>query len=81
MKFRVYGEFCSFASTSPCQHWTPWDLPIRLATFCAEEGIDCVDLSEPMRQAAAASRLLYAPEDSHWNVGGHAFVADQVHAV
>ena len=81
MKFRVYGEFCSFAPESPCQQWTPWNLPARFRAFCVEDGIDCVDLSEPMQQAAAAGRLLYAPEDSHWNADGHAFVAQQVQAV
>ena len=81
MKFRVYGEFCSFASESPYQHWEPWDLPTRFSTFCSEEGIDCVDLSVPMRNAAASGQLLYAPEDSHWNREGHEFVAEQIQAV
>ena len=81
MKFRVYGEFCSFAPESPCRRWKPWNLPTRFTAFCSEEDIDCVDLSEPMRDAAASGRLLYAPEDSHWNREGHAFVAQQVQAV
>jgi hypothetical protein len=81
MKFRVYGELCSFDPDSPCRRWTPWDLPSRFLTFCAEEGLHCVDLSEPMHAAAAAGRLLYAQEDSHWNPEGHAFVARQVQAV
>jgi hypothetical protein len=81
MKFRVYGEFCVFASDSPCREWEPWELPTRFAGFCEEEGFDCVDLSEPMRQAAAAGQLLYAPEDTHWNEAGHVFVAEQVKAV
>ena len=78
MKFRVYSTWCSFAADSPCHQWTPWDLPTRFAAFCAEEDLECVDLSVPMGTAAAAGQLLYAPEDSHWNVAGHAFVADQV---
>ena len=81
MKFRVYGEFCSFASDSPCRRWTPWNLPAKFASFCAEEGLECLDLSTPMRDAAGAGRLLYAPEDSHWNADGHAFVADQLRSV
>jgi hypothetical protein len=31
-----------------------------------------------MRAAAPEGRLLYAPEDSHWNAAGHRFVAEQV---
>jgi|MDTC01.1.fsa_nt_gb hypothetical protein len=81
MKFRVYGELCSFAADSPCRSWAPWDLSTRFEAFCAEAGIDCVDLSNSIRDAAAAGRLLYAPEDSHWNADGHAFVAEQVHAL
>ncbi len=81
MKFRVYGEFCTFASDSPCRHWQPWALPTRFAALCAAEDFDCVDLSGPMRDAAEAGQLLYAPEDSHWNAAGHAFVAEQVLAV
>jgi len=81
MKFRVYGEFCTFDPESPCRGWEPWDLSTRFAAFCAEAGIDCVDLSEPMRQAAATGQLLYAPEDTHWNAAGHVFVAEQVRAV
>lgn len=81
IKFRVYGEFCTFARNSPCRHWQPWALPTRFAALCAAEDLDCVDLSEPMRDAAEAGQLLYAAEDSHWNPAGHAFVAEQVLAV
>lgn len=78
MKFRVYGELCQFPPHSPCVEWCPWNLSEQFLQFCAEEGIDCVDLVKPMRQAAAADEVLYAPEDSHWNKEGHEFVARQV---
>ena len=81
MKFRVYGEFCSFAPDSPCRLWKPWNLPARFAAFCADERLEYLDLSEPMRDAAGAGRLLYAPEASHWNADGHAFVAGQLLSV
>ena len=80
MKFRVYGDWCEFSPDSPCRAWRPWALPEAFADTCVEAGLDCVDLTTPMRQAAAAGRLLYAPEDSHWNEAGHAFVAEQVEA-
>jgi hypothetical protein len=78
MKFRVYGDYCSFPPYSPCAEWAPWNLADRFAAFCAAAGIDFVDLTHPMRAAAANGRLLYAPEDSHWNAAGHRFVAEQV---
>ena len=81
IKFRVYGEFCAFPAGSPCPGWHPWDLETRFAAFCREAGIEFVSLTEPMRGAAAAGDLLYAPEDSHWNAAGHAFVAEQVAAL
>lgn len=81
MKFRVYGGFCTFASDSPCRRWQPWELPTRFSALCAQEDLDCVDLSGPMRGAAEAGQLLYAPDDSHWNAAGHAFVAEHVLAV
>ncbi len=80
MKFRVYGDFCTYPAGSPCAGWRPWDLEARFAAFCREAGIAFVSLTEPMRRAAAAGDVAYAPEDSHWNAAGHAFVARQVSA-
>ena len=81
MKFRIYGGHCTFAPESPCRRWQPWDLSDRFNTFCADEGLHCVDLSPLMQAEAAAGRLLYAAEDSHWNEAGHQFVATQVEAL
>jgi SGNH hydrolase-like domain, acetyltransferase AlgX len=75
-KFRVYGDYCRFPPGSPCLSWRPWRLRADVAAFCRNEGIDLLDLTEPMRAAAAAGRLLYAAEDSHWSPDGHRFVAD-----
>ena len=80
MKFRVYGDYCSYPPHSPCAEWQPWDLADRFVDFCRESGLECVDLTVPMRNAAAAGKVLYAPEDSHWNAAGHRFVAELVRA-
>jgi hypothetical protein len=80
IKFRVYGDLCTFPAGSPCPNWHPWDLETRFAAFCHEAGIRFVSLTEPMRRAASAGDVLYAPEDSHWNAAGHAFVAKQLAA-
>ena len=74
-KFRVYADFCRFPPGSPCLSWHPWRLPEEFAQFCRERGIASFDLTDAMRQAAASGKLLYVPEDSHWSVEGHRFVA------
>jgi hypothetical protein len=80
IKFRVYGDLCMYPLGSRCPRWQPWDLEARLAAFCKEAGIQFVSLTAPMREAASVGEVLYAPEDSHWNAAGHAFVAKQVAA-
>ena len=81
MKFRVYGDYCTYPPHSPCTEWGPWDLAERFVDFCRESGLECMDLTVPMRRAAAAAgKVLYAPGDSHWNPAGHRFVAELVRA-
>jgi hypothetical protein len=78
IKFRVYGDLCAFPPSSPCARWHPWDLETRFASFCRDANIEFVSLTVSMRQEAGTGRLLYLPEDSHWNAEGHAFVARRV---
>jgi hypothetical protein len=80
MKFRVYGDLCTFPANSPCRTWHPWDLEEQVRAICARVGIDYVSLTEEMRRAATSGALLYSPTDSHWNANGQAFVANQVAA-
>lgn len=75
-KFRVYGSRCDFPEGSPCGAWRLWDVEARFQAFCAREGLRLLDLTAPMREAAAKGKILYAPEDSHWNAEGHSFVAE-----
>ena len=75
-KFRVYAERCDFPDGSPCASWRLWDLQARFQRLCARDGLALLDLTGPMRAAAATGTLLYAPEDSHWNAQGHRFVAE-----
>ncbi len=78
IKFRVYGDRCTYPAGSQCPLWHPWNLEAAFAAFCRESGIEFLVLTEPMRRAAASGRVLYAPEDSHWNAEGHRFVAELV---
>jgi lysophospholipase L1-like esterase len=75
-KLRVLGPYCEFPRGGPCRDWKGWDLDARFRGFCEAEGLRLLDLSGPMHAAAAAGRLLYAAEDTHWNASGHRFVAE-----
>ncbi len=78
MKFRVYGDFCKYPPGSLCREWKPWKLADHFREFCKRESQPFVDLTEPMKAQAAAGKLLYAPEDSHWGIEGQKFVANSV---
>jgi acetyltransferase AlgX (SGNH hydrolase-like protein) len=77
-KFRVYGETCEFPAGSACKKWKPWKLEGLFREFCESEKIAFIDLTGPLKEAARAGKLLYAPADTHWNPAGHAFVAQVV---
>jgi hypothetical protein len=79
-KFRVYREHCEFSARSPCRSWRLTDLPQRVAEACAREGIAFLDLSGPFREQAAAGRLLYVPQDTHWDREAHDEVAALIEA-
>lgn len=59
------------------------DLPNRrIQAFCQEQGLQCLDPLEALREAHAQSgRSLYLPlGDMHWNAAGHQAVAEALHA-
>jgi hypothetical protein len=78
IKFRVYGDLCTYPAGSPCVRWKPWTLEAQFAAFSRAAGIEFLSLTEPMQRAAAAGHVVYAPEDSHWSAEGHRFVAEQL---
>lgn len=52
------------------------DLPQRsLATYCAERGLQCLDLLPAFREASRAGHSLYAFRDTHYNDAGNALAA------
>jgi hypothetical protein len=78
IKFRVYGDLCTYPTGSRCVGWKPWNLEAQFAAFSRSAGIEFLSLTEPMHRAAAAGQVLYAPEDSHWSAAGHRFVAAEI---
>ena len=78
IKFRVYGDLCTYPAGSPCVRWKPWDLEAQFAAFCRAAGIEFLSLTEPMHRVASAGNVLYAPEDSHWSAEGQRLVAGEI---
>lgn len=46
----------------------------RLTKFCQESGIDLIDPTDALRQAAEKNRYLYFPWNGHWTPAGHEIV-------
>jgi len=69
VKFRVYEGRC-VESGEIVAGWASNDLPERMRSFAETEGIDFLDLTPPLRAAAAKGRLLYFQDDGHWNAAG-----------
>ncbi|MCP5117488.1 MAG: hypothetical protein GY953_42235, partial [bacterium] len=54
------------------------DLPNRrLASYCRDTGIACLDLLEPLRRAEADGAT-YKPQDTHWNRRGNRVAAREI---
>ncbi len=74
-KFRVYAGLAEFAPDTLCASWKANDLPERMASFCATERIEFIDLAPGLRRAAEAGDLVYFEDDGHWNSKGHEIAA------
>jgi GDSL-like Lipase/Acylhydrolase family len=44
--------------------------------FCAQEGIEFLDLTEALEARVARGQNVYFPDDSHWNAAGHETASD-----
>jgi hypothetical protein len=78
IKFRVYRDFLDVPAGSELRGWRLWPLPERFAQFCRAEGLACLDLTGPLRDAVRAGGMPHAPTDSHWSAEGHRLVAEQL---
>jgi lysophospholipase L1-like esterase len=48
--------------------------------FCAEEGIELLDLTEALEARVAKGENVYFPDDSHWNAAGHESASEALEA-
>ena len=79
-KYRVFKDFCEFEPGAEAASWVLSDLPerLRLIVQSIDPGIEFVDLTPPLRDAARAGDLPYARDDAHWSALGHRIAADAV---
>jgi hypothetical protein len=76
IKFRVYRDAVEIPPGSPLNGWAAWtELPVLFADFCAENGVRCLDLSEPFTRAVRAGVPVFARTDTHWGPAGHDLAA------
>lgn len=52
---------------------------LRMASFCSEAAIPCVDLHPAFVSSAQTGQMLYFGQDAHWNSAGHALAAQVVY--
>lgn len=81
IKFRVYRDFCDFPEGGYGRSWKPNDLPDRLQRWSGEQGIEYLDLTEPLKRAAAGGGWVFFPDDGHWNGQGNQVGAEAVAAL
>jgi lysophospholipase L1-like esterase len=48
--------------------------------FCAQEGIELLDLTEALEARVARGLNVYFPDDSHWNAAGHDAASEALEA-
>ncbi len=78
IKFRVYRDLCDFPKDGYGRTWTLNNLPERLQEWSKEQKIPFLDLTEPLKRAAARGELVYFPDDGHWNGRGNQVGAEAV---
>lgn len=78
IKFRVYHDLCQYPEDGYGKAWTLNDLPSRLQNWSRAHSIDFLDLTPPLKDAAAAGQLVYFADDGHWNAKAHEIVSAQL---
>lgn len=76
--YRVYHDLCDYPPDGYGRTWQLSDLPTRLGAWAAANNIAYLDLTPPLRAAAANGELVYFTDDGHWNSAGNAVGAAAV---
>ena len=81
-KIRVLGPSCSWPVDSSITDYRMLLSPLRewLTTWCREQGIALLDLSDPLGDSAARGEIPWFPADTHPNAVGHHVMADAISA-
>jgi hypothetical protein len=75
-KYRVYRDALEIPPDSPLAGWSAWTrLPRLFSEFCTSNGVRCLDLTEPFREAVLEGAAIYARTDTHWGPAGHDLAA------
>lgn len=79
-KLRVLGPLCTWPTGSKLADFEAHlgHLPDQVQQRCEQEGIDILDLTQPLRESAANGRIPWFPGDTHWNAIGHEIAADSL---
>ncbi|MEW2915573.1 hypothetical protein AB1A64_00735 [Ruegeria sp. ANG10] len=78
IKIDVYRDFLAFPDDSVAQDWVSLELAADLKTWAGENGMDYMDLTPALQEAAADGTLVYFLDDAHWTPEGHQVAAQAV---
>lgn len=78
MKIDVYRDLLAFPDDSVVQDWVPLELATTLQAWADGNGVNYMDLTPALQQAAADGTLVYFLDDAHWTPEGHQVVARTV---
>ena len=78
IKFEVYKDVLELPDDSPVLEWRSSGLNHAISDMCKRNGIEFLDLTPALKDAAENHNQVYFPDDSHWSPAGHALAALEV---
>lgn len=82
VKHRVHLGLDNFEPlTEEMRHWPLNDLPSQVASILKDltPEVEFLDLTPPLREAAAQGWLTYLPDDTHWTAEGQRVAGEAIH--